>query len=212
MVRSKGARTEIRRAEETGWRTVSGDALTVARSFLPTLPAEPVSGLPPFQGGLAGYIGYDWGAVLERLPPARLTIWPFPTWCWRYTTGSLHGTTGSGTAWLVSTGLPESGAAGTRRARERLEWLESGWGEARRRGRGADGQSGREGSAADAGRPPRGPAAPPIRSTGIDGASEIGLRSTFTHRGYLDAVARVRDTSWQVTSFRPTSPSGSRVR
>ena len=71
VVRSKGARTEIRRAEETGWRMVSGDALTVARSFLPKIPAEPVSGLPPFQGGVAGYIGYDWGAVLERLPPAR---------------------------------------------------------------------------------------------------------------------------------------------
>jgi para-aminobenzoate synthetase component 1 len=29
--------------------------------------------------------------------------------------------------------------------------------------------------------------------TGIDGAEELGLRSTFTHRGYLDAVGRVRD-------------------
>jgi para-aminobenzoate synthetase component 1 len=28
---------------------------------------------------------------------------------------------------------------------------------------------------------------------GIDGASEIRLRSTFTHQGYLDAVGRVRD-------------------
>ena len=28
---------------------------------------------------------------------------------------------------------------------------------------------------------------------GVEGAEEIGLRSTFTHRGYLDAVARVRE-------------------
>ena len=34
-------------------------------------PRAPVSGLPPFQGGAAGYIGYDYGAVLERLPAAR---------------------------------------------------------------------------------------------------------------------------------------------
>ena len=34
--------------------------------------AAPVSGLPPFQGGAAGYIGYDYGAVLERLPAPAL--------------------------------------------------------------------------------------------------------------------------------------------
>ena len=28
---------------------------------------------------------------------------------------------------------------------------------------------------------------------GVEGAEKIGLRSTFTHRGYLDAVARVRE-------------------
>jgi para-aminobenzoate synthetase component 1 len=31
--------------------------------------AAPIAGLPPFQGGIAGYVGYEWGATLERLPP-----------------------------------------------------------------------------------------------------------------------------------------------
>jgi para-aminobenzoate synthetase component 1 len=38
---------------------------------------------------------------------------------------------------------------------------------------------------------PPGPPSYPISD--IDGAKDLGLRSTFTHRGYLDAVARVRD-------------------
>src|SRR5207249_5981992 len=35
--------------------------------------------------------------------------------------------------------------------------------------------------------------APSYPVLGVEGAEPIGLRSTFTHRGYLDAVTRVRD-------------------
>jgi para-aminobenzoate synthetase component 1 len=35
--------------------------------------------------------------------------------------------------------------------------------------------------------------APSYPVLGVDYAAQIGLRSTFTHRGYLDAVTRVRD-------------------
>ena len=30
-------------------------------------PGTPLADLPPFQGGIAGYIGYEWGAALERV-------------------------------------------------------------------------------------------------------------------------------------------------
>jgi para-aminobenzoate synthetase component 1 len=33
--------------------------------------AQPLAGLPPFQGGIAGYIGYDGGAELERVARPR---------------------------------------------------------------------------------------------------------------------------------------------
>ena len=34
--------------------------------------AAPVPGLPPFQGGAAGYLAYDWGRALETLPAPTL--------------------------------------------------------------------------------------------------------------------------------------------
>ena len=44
-----------------------------------------------------------------------------------------------------------------------------------------------------AARPPSAPPRPPTRCLRPTRAVAIGLRSTFTHRGYLDAVARVRE-------------------
>ena len=38
------------------------------RSALAPFAAAPAPGLPPFQGGAAGYLAYDWGRALERLP------------------------------------------------------------------------------------------------------------------------------------------------
>jgi para-aminobenzoate synthetase component 1 len=38
-----------------------------AREMLRGRRQEPLPGLPPFQGGIAGYVGYDWGAELERV-------------------------------------------------------------------------------------------------------------------------------------------------
>jgi len=48
------------------------DPLEAARGLLAWHRREPLPGLPPFQGGIAGYVGYDWGAELERVrrPPS----------------------------------------------------------------------------------------------------------------------------------------------
>ncbi|MEP6572663.1 MAG: aminodeoxychorismate synthase, component I, partial [Gemmatimonadota bacterium] len=46
-------------------------ALELVRQRLARHARGAVAGLPPFQAGVAGYIGYDWGAVLERLPSPR---------------------------------------------------------------------------------------------------------------------------------------------
>ena len=47
------------------------DPLTAARTLLAPHHRPPLPGLPPFQGGIAGYLSYDWGADLERVrrPP-----------------------------------------------------------------------------------------------------------------------------------------------
>ena len=71
VVRSKGFRAERVDLVDGTSRTVGGNALEFVRELLAPHRAEPVPGLPPFQGGAAGYIAYDWGAVLERLPAPR---------------------------------------------------------------------------------------------------------------------------------------------
>ncbi len=42
----------------------------VAR-YLRAHATDPIPGLPPFQGGVAGFLGYEFGQRLERLPPPR---------------------------------------------------------------------------------------------------------------------------------------------
>ncbi|HEY8257585.1 MAG TPA: aminodeoxychorismate synthase component I, partial [Gemmatimonadales bacterium] len=92
-----------------------------------------------------------------------------------------------GTAWLVSTGIPEEGRDRGQRARERLAMVR----DRLTRSAPATGASG-EGGWPLAREPRPGPA-PSYPVMGIENAEDIGLRSTFTHRGYLDAVARVRE-------------------
>jgi para-aminobenzoate synthetase component 1 len=92
-----------------------------------------------------------------------------------------------GTAWLISTGLPGSGNAQERRARKRIELVRERLGG--RAGGRADRWTGGRAS-------PSGVStslAPSYPVLGIEGSEKIGLRSTFTHPAYLDAVARVRE-------------------
>src|SRR5206468_10506163 len=63
-VRPKGALTQ--RLLDGRWPRVGEDPLEHTRLLLAPCAAEPVAGIPPFQGGAAGYLGYDWGAMLER--------------------------------------------------------------------------------------------------------------------------------------------------
>jgi len=183
VVRSKGRRTEIGGPGQP-WTPVDADPLLHLRDLLAPFAAEPVSGLPPFQGGAAGYIGYDYGAVLERLPATRFDDLAIPDVVLGLYDWVIAWDHRVQTAWIVSTGLPETGAARDIRARERLELV-------RERLRG---------SARPAPRPAARPPAPSPSAEapsypvlGVEGAEPIGLRSTFTHRGYLDAVTRVRD-------------------
>ena len=72
IVRSRGVETECLDLRTGARREISGDPLVALRELVMPYAAEPVSGLPPFQGGAAGYVAYDWGLTLERLPGAAL--------------------------------------------------------------------------------------------------------------------------------------------
>jgi para-aminobenzoate synthetase component 1 len=184
LVRSKGDVTQLRRRGEQAWSVVQGDALSVAQELLPP-SREPVPGLPPFQGGLAGYIGYDWGATLERLPAPRYDDLAIPDVVLGLYDWVIAWDHRIGAAWLISTGLPDSGSGWERRARERMDLVRTHLG-----GRaGGAGTSPESETLARAGCT----TAPTYPAEEVSGARAIDLRSTFTHRGYLDAVARVRE-------------------
>jgi para-aminobenzoate synthetase component 1 len=182
VVRSKGASTEV--FEDGRWTSVAGDALGVARAMLPSELTPALAGPPPFQGGIAGYIGYDWGAVLERLPRPRYDDLAIPDVVLGLYDWVIAWDHRSGATWLISTGLPETGHRQEARARDRLAMVRQRLG-----GRRAGGTAGRQEAMV------RAPAAlaPSYPLTSLEAADRIGLRSTFTHRGYLDAVTRVRD-------------------
>jgi para-aminobenzoate synthetase component 1 len=158
-------------------------ALTAVRDLLAPHRTDAVEGLPPFQGGAAGYLAYDWGLTLERLPSPRFddlglddVVIGLYDWvlAWDHSVGK---------AWLISTGIPASddrrAARAAERAAEVKEYLSRG---------------GRSSGLPQGG--PEGPQRPTERSTmapsyPVDG--EGGLRSSFPRATYLDAVARVRE-------------------
>jgi para-aminobenzoate synthetase component 1 len=157
--------------------------LAAVREILRPFAADAVSGLPPFQGGAAGYIGYDYGSLLERLPAARYDDLAVPEVLLGIYDWVIAWDHRLGTAWVISTGMPETGARRERRSKERLAMVRQ------RLGRKAPPAS-HQPSAISHQRPGPAPSYPVI---GVENAERIGLRSTFTHRGYLDAVARVRE-------------------
>src|SRR5690349_13615779 len=95
-------------------------ALDSVRNLLAAHRADPVAGLPPFQGGIAGYIAYDWGLTLERLPAPRyddLGLQDVVVGLYDWVLAWDHQ---AARAWLISTGMPEvDHAARARRAQER---------------------------------------------------------------------------------------------
>jgi para-aminobenzoate synthetase component I len=159
-----------------------GDPLAAARGWLREFAAEPVGGLPPFQGGAAGYVGYDYGAVLERLPRTRYDDLALPEAVLGLYDWVIAWDHQLGAAWLISTGVPERGARRAARARQRAAAV---------RARLLAGV--RPTAPAWRAGPRDRPGAPSYALHGVAGAEAIGLRSTFTHRGYLDAVTRVRE-------------------
>jgi para-aminobenzoate synthetase component 1 len=184
IVRSKGTNTEC-----DGGHPVTGDALDTLRALLAPFAADPVPGLPPFQGGAAGYLAYDWGRVLERLPAPRHEDLDVPDVVLGVYDWVLAWDHEASRAWLISTGLlersPSLTAAGRRAAAARARAAECG-----RAGTVApepDTPSRRVRAGAGA-RPA------PTFPVGADASDpRLELRSTFTYEGYLDAVARVRE-------------------
>ena len=209
VVRSKGRRTEVLdRLAGTG-SEVAEDPLEVVHALLGPQVWDPVPELPPFQGGAAGYLAYDWGRVLERLPAPRHDDLALPDVVLGLYDWVLAWDHQLSRAWMISTGLPETATADrARRAaqrvammRQRLQLTAVGrWSMPNGRA-----ESGNAPPATEVDRSHEGFGSPemafparsaPAPSYPVDGGSwseRLALRSSFTHHGYLDAVARVRE-------------------
>jgi para-aminobenzoate synthetase component 1 len=151
----------------------SFDAL--ARRLAP-LRVERLPGLPAFQGGAAGFFAYDLAHALERLPFPRHDDLALPDLCLGFYDWTLAWDHAADRYFLFSTGLPETGAAGEARARERAAWVKA------RLLEPAPARALRPSSAA------AGSAVPTH-----DVPSLPGVRSTFSRDAFVSAVARTRE-------------------
>jgi para-aminobenzoate synthetase component 1 len=97
-----------------------------ARALLSAHRLPLVAGLPPFQGGIAGYVSYEWGAAREQvarapadrftpqLPDAQLALYDWVI-AWDHLEAK---------AWVISTGIDEGGKArDDERASSRVAWV-----------------------------------------------------------------------------------------
>ncbi|MBN2232987.1 MAG: aminodeoxychorismate synthase component I [Deltaproteobacteria bacterium] len=117
----------------------------------------------PFETGLVGWFGYELGHLIERFRQTTVNDLGLPDAVLHAYDLVLAIDHREGKAFIVSSGLPESGSARERRARERLAWME-------------------ELLAAPA---------PPPSSTPFTVAARP--QSNFTHGDYLAAVGRILD-------------------
>jgi para-aminobenzoate synthetase component 1 len=99
------------------------DPFTLVAERLRHCPrAEPVPGLPPFQGGAAGLFGYGLCHHVERLPRPRYDEFALPDLAVGIYDWVLAFDHAPGRAWLISTGFPEiEPRRRRRRAEQRLE-------------------------------------------------------------------------------------------
>ena len=163
-------------------RDGQGDAIREVRTRLAGHVTAPVPGLPPFQGGAAGFVAYDWGRSLERLPAPRYDDLGLPDVVLGIYDWVLAWDHEAARAWLISTGMPErelsaKAARAESRAAEVREGLNSSvWRKA-------------DTGYVDARITELAPSFPVERGTW---SADLDLRSSFTHRSYVDAVACVR--------------------
>ncbi len=182
VVQSKGPRTErFDRVRGTA-ESPAGDVLDAIQRLMAPFVAEPIPDLPPFQGGAAGYLAYDWGRILEHLPAPRYDDLALPDAVFGLYDWVLAWDHETSQAWLISTGMPE--APGPRRDRRAEQ---------------------RAAAVLDALAAPELPRQKTPTSTAVAASRAPShpvdvwkgrrpdLRSTFTHEGYLNAVARVRE-------------------
>ncbi|WP_445219822.1 aminodeoxychorismate synthase component I [Bradyrhizobium sp. Pa8] len=103
-------------------RGLDGDPWDVLRTLLANYPQEHRPDLPPFQGGAAGFFGYDLNRTLERLPVPAAFGHRLPQSILHFYDVVVSFDHHSERCWIVSTGWPEQDPARrATRARHRAD-------------------------------------------------------------------------------------------
>jgi len=155
----------------------AGDALDDIRRLLAPRAAQAIPGLPPFQTGALGYLAYEWGRTLERISAPRYDDLGLPDVVFGIYDWTIAWDHEASRAWVIA-----RDEANKRRALDLV----------------GDPEKIAQPSDTSAAAPPvavcespERPPSYPVEADWID--SRLGLRSSFTHAGYLDAVNRVRE-------------------
>jgi para-aminobenzoate synthetase component 1 len=174
------------------------DGLAMLAARMADLPTVPIAGLPPFQGGAAGLLGYELGRSLESLPAAVIDEFQVPALAVGLYDVVVAFDHAADRAWIISQGLPEiDPSRRVRRAAQRLsqfrDWMGGGSATAT--------STAGEPRASARGREVASPPSPGLRpglawlrpaqlapQHAVPGIP--GLTSNFSREGYLRAVER----------------------
>ncbi len=167
VMRSYGRRLVLSDGDGSQEREIEGDPFEYLEALLKQYAVPEGMWPVPFVGGAVGYLGYDLGRLVERLPNTALVDHPeLPEAYLAFYDTAVAYDHQEGRAFLISTGLPEpSGRGRAERAEQRLAWLASLVGSVRTQPS----------------------CAPPV------GAPASSLRSTFSREAYLNAVQKARE-------------------
>jgi para-aminobenzoate synthetase component 1 len=104
---------------------VTGEPMRILADRLEQYRQPIIEGVPPFQSGAVGYVAYEFGSQLERLPTiAPPRCGPIPTVAFAFYDVVWAFDHEEKKCWLISTGLPETSTSSrSRRARERARYF-----------------------------------------------------------------------------------------
>jgi para-aminobenzoate synthetase component 1 len=102
------------------------DPFRSLRTRLREFQSEPIEGLPPFQGGVVGLLGYELGTAFEKIPRVATDEFSVPDLAVGFYDWVLAWDHRQRRAWIISQGWPGgSDADRSDRAAQRLRWVQS---------------------------------------------------------------------------------------
>ncbi len=169
IMRSRGREITLIRPE--GTEVVSGNPFDLLGELLREYRIEGNHSKLPFLSGAVGYLSYDLGHFIEKLPSHAVDDLQLPECYFGFYDAMVAFDHLENRAYIASTGFPEVGGRRQSKAEARLEELKQTVARAPRLGVGKDRAS----------------------YSGDTSGNRVNLRANFTHEDYLAAVQKARD-------------------